>query len=124
MIDRGSNQTPMKLPGIQEMGESYIKETMIEKIHLLTEGLIPINQLKDLIIEAIKDKSGSLSKFSLTYVKLLTQRINNLEMPEGYQPRKFEQFDGKGNLKQHITYFIETCNDAEIYGDYLIKLFI
>ncbi|KAA0056498.1 retrotransposon gag protein [Cucumis melo var. makuwa] len=30
-------------------------------------------------------------------------------MPNGYQPLKFQQFDGKGNPKQHVSYFIETC---------------
>ncbi|KAM1385968.1 hypothetical protein ACFX2F_032482 [Malus domestica] len=34
------------------------------------------------------------------------------------------QFDGKGNPKQHIAYFIETCNNAGIKGDYLIKQFM
>ncbi|KAH0781529.1 hypothetical protein KY290_001127 [Solanum tuberosum] len=36
-------------------------------------------------------------------------------MPEGYQPPKIQQFDGKGNLKQHIAHFIKTCNEAGTY---------
>ncbi|KAL0282948.1 UNVERIFIED_CONTAM: hypothetical protein Sangu_2921100 [Sesamum angustifolium] len=28
-------------------------------------------------------------------------------MPMGYQPLKFQQFDGKGNPKQHVAHFIE-----------------
>ena len=31
------------------------------------------------------------------------------------------QFDGKGNPKQHITHFIETCNNVGMKGDYLVK---
>ncbi|KAK4718324.1 hypothetical protein R3W88_016662 [Solanum pinnatisectum] len=45
-------------------------------------------------------------------------------MPVGYQPPKFQQFDGKGSLKQHVVHFIETCNNAGTYGDYLIKQFL
>ncbi|KAA0042105.1 retrotransposon gag protein [Cucumis melo var. makuwa] len=33
-------------------------------------------------------------------------------MPLGYQPPKFQQFDGKGNPKQHIAHFVETCENA------------
>ncbi|KAM1353362.1 hypothetical protein ACFX2H_032862 [Malus domestica] len=45
-------------------------------------------------------------------------------MPRGYQPPKFMQFDGKGNLKQHVAHFIETCNNAGTEGDYHIKQFV
>ncbi|KAM2855830.1 hypothetical protein PS2_000253 [Malus domestica] len=45
-------------------------------------------------------------------------------MPRGYQPPKFMQFKGKGNLKQHIAHFIETCNNAGMKGDYLVKQFV
>ena len=44
-------------------------------------------------------------------------------MSKGYQPPKLQQFDGKGNTKQHIAHFIETCNAAGTYGDYLVKEF-
>ncbi|KAK4385677.1 hypothetical protein Sango_2691700 [Sesamum angolense] len=42
----------------------------------------------------------------------------------GYQPPKFHQFDGKGNPKQHVAHFVETCNNVGTYGDYLIKQFV
>ena len=45
-------------------------------------------------------------------------------MPASYQTPKFQQFDGKGNLKQHITHFIETCNNAGMDGDLLMKQFV
>ncbi|KAL9233128.1 hypothetical protein vseg_008162 [Gypsophila vaccaria] len=45
-------------------------------------------------------------------------------MPYGYQPPKFQQFDGKGNPKQHIAHFIETCNNTETNGDLLVKQFV
>ncbi|KAM1116970.1 hypothetical protein ACFX19_007522 [Malus domestica] len=34
------------------------------------------------------------------------------------------QFDGKGNPKQHVAHFIETCNNAWTEGDYLAKQFV
>ena len=45
-------------------------------------------------------------------------------MPQGFQPPKFHQFDGKGNPKQHIAHFIETCNNAGTSGDLLVKQFV
>jgi len=45
-------------------------------------------------------------------------------MPLGYQPPKFHQFDGKGDPKQHIAHFIETCNNADTCYDLLVKQFV
>ncbi|KAL0322478.1 UNVERIFIED_CONTAM: hypothetical protein Sangu_1867100 [Sesamum angustifolium] len=45
-------------------------------------------------------------------------------MPMGYQPPKFQQFDGKGNPKQHVAHFVETCNNAGTCGDHLVKQFV
>ena len=45
-------------------------------------------------------------------------------MPAVYQPLKFQQFDGKGNPKQDITHFIETCNNAGTDGDLFTKQFV
>jgi len=42
-------------------------------------------------------------------------------MPYGYQPTKFNQFDGRGNPKQHVAHFIETCNNAGTGSDLLVK---
>ncbi|KAH0769601.1 hypothetical protein KY290_013582 [Solanum tuberosum] len=33
-------------------------------------------------------------------------------MPIGYQPPKLQQFDGRGNPRQHIIHFNETCSSA------------
>ena len=68
--------------------------------------------MTNFILEAIEDKSESSFKFSPIYAKSYTQRIDNLKMSKGYQPPKLQQFDGKGNTKQHIAHFIETCNAA------------
>ncbi|KAK2995706.1 hypothetical protein RJ640_000404 [Escallonia rubra] len=50
--------------------------------------------------------------------------IDNMTMPVGYQPPKFQQFDRKGNPRQHVAHFIETCNDAGTERDLLVKQFI
>ncbi|PIN16517.1 hypothetical protein CDL12_10835 [Handroanthus impetiginosus] len=67
----------------------------------------------------IKDTLDGSSKSSLVYTKPYTQGIDNLKMPIGYQPFKFLQFDGKGNPKQHVGHFVETCNNAGTYSDHL-----
>ncbi|KAK3035018.1 hypothetical protein RJ639_033932 [Escallonia herrerae] len=58
------------------------------------------------------------------YSKPYTKRIDNMRMLAGYQPPKFQQFDRKGNPKQHIAHFVETCNNAGIEGNLLVKQFI
>ncbi|KAA0062668.1 ty3-gypsy retrotransposon protein [Cucumis melo var. makuwa] len=34
------------------------------------------------------------------------------------------QFDGKGNPKQYIAYFVETCENAGLRGDQLVRQFV
>ena len=73
--------------------------------------------------------SGPLQS-TLMYSKRYTKRIDNLRMPVGYQPpkfqsfAKFQSFDWKGNPKQYIAHFIETCNNAGTDGDLLVKQFV
>ncbi|WMV39024.1 hypothetical protein MTR67_032409 [Solanum verrucosum] len=95
MIKRISSQAPLKLHKIQDKRESCVKQTRIKEIHNSAESLIPIDQLKDFIIEVIEDKSESSSKFSPTYVKPYKQWIDNLKMPEGYQPPKLNNLMAK-----------------------------
>lgn len=45
-------------------------------------------------------------------------------MPDGYQPLKFQQYDGKGDPKQHVAHFVETCNNVRTYGALLFKQFV
>ena len=47
-----------------------------------------------------------------------------MRMPNGYQPPKFLQFDGKGNPKQHIAHFEETCENAGTQGSLLVMQFV
>ncbi|KAL0291857.1 UNVERIFIED_CONTAM: hypothetical protein Scaly_2616600 [Sesamum calycinum] len=81
-------------------------------------------ELKEFIEGTIRSKIEGSSKSSLTYSKSYTPRIDSLKLPMGYQPPKFQQFDGKGNSKQHVAHFIETCNNTGTYGDHLVKQFV
>ncbi|KAH6762391.1 hypothetical protein C2S52_019824 [Perilla frutescens var. hirtella] len=101
------------------------EETFTSKgFQVSNDGFIQINQLKEFIEGAIKSKFNGNSKSSSTYSKPYTQRIDDLKMLPGYQPPKFTQFDGKGNPRQHIAHFVETCNNAGTFGDYLVKQFV
>ncbi|KAK3037114.1 hypothetical protein RJ639_031533 [Escallonia herrerae] len=66
---------------------------------------------------------GGPSRNNLLYSKPYTKPIDNMRMPAGYQPPKFQEFDRKGNPKQHVARFVETCNNAGIEGDLLVKQF-
>ncbi|KAL0402569.1 UNVERIFIED_CONTAM: hypothetical protein Slati_4286800 [Sesamum latifolium] len=94
------------------------KNKSAKEFQISFDGLIPVDQLKEFIEGTIRRKIEGSSKSSLTYSKPYTQRIDSMKMPMGYQPPKFQQFDGKGNPKQHVVHFIETCNNAGTYGDY------
>ncbi|KAL0457866.1 UNVERIFIED_CONTAM: hypothetical protein Slati_0413800 [Sesamum latifolium] len=103
----------------------YIKKDKSAKeLQISYDGLIPVDQLKEFIERTIRSKIEESLKSSLTYSKPYTQRIDCLKMPMCYQPPKFQQFDGKGNPKQYVAHFVETCNDAATYGDHLVKQFV
>ena len=77
-----------------------------------------------MITNTIRAQYGGAPQSSLMYSKPYAKRIDILQMLAGYQPPKFQQFDRKGNLKQHIAHFIETCNNASMDGDLLTKQFV
>ncbi|GAV75393.1 LOW QUALITY PROTEIN: hypothetical protein CFOL_v3_18872, partial [Cephalotus follicularis] len=56
--------------------------------------------------------------------KPYSRRIDVLRMPLGYQPPKFQQFDGTMSQKQHVAHFIETCNKVGTFGDSMVKQFV
>ncbi|VVA41101.1 PREDICTED: retrotransposon, partial [Prunus dulcis] len=87
-------------------------------------GSLSVQQLQDMIANTIRVQYGAPSRDTLMYSKPYTKRIDNLRMPTGYQPPKFQQFDGKGNPKQHVAHFVETCNNAGTEGDHLVKQFV
>lgn len=87
-------------------------------------GSISIQQIQEMVSSAIKTYVGGGSHEIHLHTKPYTKRIDKLQMPTSYQPPNFQQFDGKGNPKQHIVHFIETCNSAGTEGDLLVKQFV
>ena len=77
-----------------------------------------------MIANSIRAQYGGLLQTSFMFSKSYTKRIDNLRMPLRYQPPKFQQFDGKGNPKQHIAHFVETCENAGSRGDQLVRQFV
>ncbi|KAL0420284.1 UNVERIFIED_CONTAM: hypothetical protein Slati_3051300 [Sesamum latifolium] len=61
-----------------------------KKLQVSSDGLIPVDQLKEFIEGTIRSKIEGSSKSSLTYSKPYTKRIDSLKMPMGYQPPKFQ----------------------------------
>ncbi|KAK3018206.1 hypothetical protein RJ639_002899 [Escallonia herrerae] len=90
----------------------------------ISAASLSVQQLQDMIASTIRAQYGGPSRDTLMYSKPYTKRIDNMRMPVGYQPPKFQQFDGKGNPRQHVAHFIETCNDAGTEGDLLMKQFV
>jgi len=82
-----------------------------------------IEQIQGFIANAVKAQLGEGSCRALLYTKPYTKRVDALRIPHSYQPPKFQQFNGKGNPKQHVMHFIETCNNARIDGDLMVKQF-
>jgi len=70
---------------------------------------VSVKQFQSLILNDVKTQLEEGSNKANLYTEPYTKRIDLLHMPYGYQLPKFNQFDGKGNPKQHIAHFIETC---------------
>ncbi|KAM2779110.1 hypothetical protein COP1_014417 [Malus domestica] len=87
-------------------------------------GSFSIQQLQEMIASTINVQYEGSSHDSVLYSKPYSKKIDTLKMPRGYQWPKFMQFDRKGNPKQHVAHFIETCNNAGTEGDYLVKHFV
>ncbi|KAK4390346.1 hypothetical protein Sango_2097900 [Sesamum angolense] len=100
------------------------KADNIDLSHVMGKQVDSCGQLKEFIEATIRSKIEGSSRSSFTYSKPYNPRIDCLKMPMGYQPPKFQQFDGKGNAKQHVTHFVETCNNAGTYDDHLVKQFV
>ncbi|KAA0032349.1 ty3-gypsy retrotransposon protein [Cucumis melo var. makuwa] len=77
-----------------------------------------------MITNSIKAQYRGTPQNSFMYSKSYIKEIDNLRMPLGYQRLKFQQFDGKGNPKQHIAHFVKTCENAGSKEDQLVRQFI
>jgi len=68
--------------------------------HDKSSGSMTIEKIQDLIANVVKAQLGEGSCRPLLYTKPYTKRVDAVRMPHGYQPPKFQQFDGKGNPKR------------------------
>ncbi|KAM1597923.1 hypothetical protein PS2_032779 [Malus domestica] len=126
----GENPDPKDDP--LKIGDGKEEEPSVENIDVKSEpdqaaalmGSLSIQQLQVMITNTIKTQYEGSSNTSGFYSKPYSKKIDTLKMPKGYQPPKFIQFDGKGNPKQHVAHFVETCNNAGTEGDYLAKQFV
>ncbi|KAL0391458.1 UNVERIFIED_CONTAM: hypothetical protein Slati_4530900 [Sesamum latifolium] len=87
-------------------------------------AVLSVQQLQEMIANTIKAQYSGSAQSSHVYSKPYSKWIDALRMPTSYQPPKLQQFDGKGNPKQHIAHFIETCNNAGTDSNLLVKQFI
>ena len=81
-------------------------------------GSMSAELIQSLIVNAVKAQLDKLVHEALYEQDWLALYALWLSPPE------FNQFDGKGNHKQHIAHFIETCNNAGMEGDWLVTQFV
>ena len=121
MMDEESIHVPRKVYKYKRLSITLQSMWNNKDIQVSSDETISIKQIKDFIKGTIKEKYEVATKSSLTYASPYTTRIDSFKIPTGYPLQKFQQFDGKGSLKQHMAHLIEMCNNAGTYGDYLVK---
>uniref|UniRef100_M0ZKE3 Uncharacterized protein n=1 Tax=Solanum tuberosum TaxID=4113 RepID=M0ZKE3_SOLTU len=104
MIERRSSQTPLKLPRIQDEGESCIKQTKIKEIHLYALGLIPFDQLKDFIVEDLGVTRNNTDD-SFFNVAIIFQRFSPRQSKRRrrFSPAKKEEKKSKDETAKFIV---------------------
>ncbi|TYJ96836.1 ty3-gypsy retrotransposon protein [Cucumis melo var. makuwa] len=113
-----SSQTPVVKAS--DKGKNVVQENPPQQ-QLAFVASLSVQQVQDMIANSIRAQYGGPLQTSFMYSKPYTKRIDNLKMPLEYQPLKFQQFNGKGNIKQHIAHFVETCKNARSIGDQLVR---
>ena len=109
--DLGESRHNHKFTSAKDDGGREIENTPQQE-QSASMASLSVQQLQDMITNTIRAQYGGSSTSSLTYSKPYTKRINNMRMSNGYQLPKFLQFDGKGNPKQHLAHFVETCENT------------
>ncbi|KAK4706254.1 hypothetical protein R3W88_034199 [Solanum pinnatisectum] len=108
----------------KDVEESLTKSKFRNEKLSASVAALSIQQLQDMITNTIRAQYGGTPQSSLYYSKPYTRRITCLSMSTNYQPSKLQQFNGKGNLRQYIAHFVETCSNARTYDDLLVKQFV
>ncbi|KAL0367011.1 UNVERIFIED_CONTAM: hypothetical protein Sradi_3591200 [Sesamum radiatum] len=68
-----------------------------KEIPVSTNGFISVEHMKYTVNEAIAKTYETRVQTFKSYIKPYTRRIEQLRMPENYQPPKFQQFNGHGD---------------------------
>ncbi|KAL0452008.1 UNVERIFIED_CONTAM: hypothetical protein Slati_1178900 [Sesamum latifolium] len=113
-------QSTPALNEFEEQDLSVARNTSKE-IPVSTNEFIFVEHMKNTVNEAIAKIYETRVQVFKSYMKPYTKRVEQLRMPENYQPPKFQQFNGHGDPRQHIAHFVETCNNAGTDGDLLAK---
>ncbi|KAL2505253.1 retrotransposon [Abeliophyllum distichum] len=108
----------------QYIHDQTVVQNVLRDTTQLFVSSLPVQQLQNMIADIIRTQYGGSPQSSPVYAKPYSRRIEEMRMPLGYQPSKFQCFDGKGNPKQHVAHFIETCNNAGTYNDTMAKQFV
>ena len=124
-VSQGLNHFPNVASPLDDVPHMY-RTMQVEKqtAESTSVASLSVQQLQDMITNTIRAQYGGHSQSTLMYSKPYTKSIDNLCMPVGYQPPKFQSFDEKGNPKQHVAHSVETCNNAGTDGDLLVKQFV
>ncbi|KAH0686428.1 hypothetical protein KY284_016981 [Solanum tuberosum] len=99
LLNGEASQALGKGAEVQKIRDPTKKTPIINEMPVSSEGMIPLDLLKEFIEGTIKDKYEVSTKFSHMYAKPYTAIIYNFKMRVGYQPPNFQQFEGNGNLK-------------------------
>ena len=97
LLDGDASHAPGKGIEVQEIEDPAKKAPFVKEMPVSSEGMIPLDRLKEFIEGTIKDKYEVSTKSSHMYAKPYIARIDKFNMPAGYQPLEFQQFEGKGN---------------------------
>ena len=114
LLDGDASHAPGKGIEVQEIEDPAKKAPFVKEMPVSSEGMIPLDRLKEFIEGTITDKCEVSTKSSHMYAKSYTARFDNFKMFACYQPLKFQQFEGKGNPKKHVAYFVETCMETTL----------
>ena len=121
---QGLNHLPNIASPLDDAPHTYrIMQVERQTVESASVTSLSVQQLQDMITNTIRAHYNGPLHSTLMYSKPYTKRINNLHMPVGYQLPKFQSFDEKGNPKQHVAHFVETCNNAGTNDDLLVKKF-
>ncbi|KAH0716267.1 hypothetical protein KY284_009172 [Solanum tuberosum] len=89
LLDGEVSHAPGKDVEVQAIGDPAKKAPLVNEMPVSSEGMIPLNRLKEFIEGTIKDKYEVSTKSSHMYAKPYTARIDHFKMPASYNLPNF-----------------------------------